>query len=78
MLRLFFVVAYIPYLIIRFLGLQAYFVNAMAGVESYRGRKIWRYIGVSARKPLDGETDSFGVRQRKNLDSGDGDMGYLR
>ena len=51
MLRLFFVLAYIPYLIIRFLGLQPWFVNTVAGVEGYRGREYARYVAVSARKP---------------------------
>ena len=54
MARLFFVVAYIPYLIFVFLGLQAWFVNTMAGVEGYRAlsRGFWRYTAVTARKPL--------------------------
>lgn len=55
MARLFFVVAYIPYLLFVFLGLQAWFVNTMAGVEGYRAlsRGFWRYTAVTARKPLD-------------------------
>ena len=54
MARLFFVVAYIPYLLFVFLGLQTWFVNTMAGVEGYRAlsRGFWRYIAVTARKPL--------------------------
>ena len=54
MLWLFYVIAFIPYLFVRLFGLQAYFVNTMAGVESYRGRHGWRYLQVSARKPLKG------------------------
>ncbi|KAL8739651.1 MAG: hypothetical protein Q9190_007568 [Brigantiaea leucoxantha] len=53
MVMLFFVVAYVPYMIIRFLGLQRWFVNTQAGVEGYRVLKwkLWRYIAVTARKP---------------------------
>lgn len=55
MARLFFIIAYIPYLLFVFLGLQAWFVNTMAGVEGYRAlsRGLWRYTAVTARKPLD-------------------------
>lgn len=52
MLRLFFVLAYVPYLLVRLLRLQAWFVNTVAGVEAYRGRDFCRYVAVSAKKPL--------------------------
>ncbi len=66
MLRLFFIVAYIPYLLITLLGLQAYFVNTMTGVDGYRGRHLWRYVAVTARKPADAEDGvGSGVRERK-------------
>lgn len=67
MARLFFLVGYIPYLIIGFFGLQAWFVNTQAGVQGYRvlRRHLWRYVAVTARKPGD-ETHSNGlVRERK-------------
>ena len=67
MARLFFLVGYIPYLIICFLGLQAWFVNTQAGVQGYRvlKRRLWRYVAVTARKPGD-ETHSNGsVRERR-------------
>lgn len=53
MARLFFVIAYIPYLLFVFFGLQAWFVNTMAGVEGYRALRkgFWRYTAVTARKP---------------------------
>ncbi|CAF9923070.1 MAG: hypothetical protein HETSPECPRED_005232 [Heterodermia speciosa] len=53
MARLFFIVAYIPYLIICFFGLQAYFANTQAGVEVYRYLKagLCRYTVVTATKP---------------------------
>ncbi|KAL2065341.1 hypothetical protein VTL71DRAFT_3010 [Oculimacula yallundae] len=54
MLRLFYVLAFIPYLIIVFLGLKAYFINTVAGYEGYIYRDAVRYISVSARKPLAG------------------------
>lgn len=65
MLRLFFVLAYLPYILVKFLGLQAWFVNTVAGVEGYRGRHLWRYTVVTARKPLDGESDI--VREGKKM-----------
>lgn len=52
MLWLFFVFAYIPWLILRFLGLQYHFVNTTSGVGMYVGRSHWRYVQVTARKPL--------------------------
>lgn len=53
MMRLFFLVAYIPYLVICLLGLQAWFVNTQAGVDGYRvlRRHLWRYVAVTAKKP---------------------------
>ena len=67
MLRLFFVVAYIPYFFIRLLGLQAWFVNTVAGVESYRGmhNHVWRYIAVTARKPSDTVYDNSATHEGK-------------
>ncbi|KAH0538781.1 hypothetical protein FGG08_004669 [Glutinoglossum americanum] len=51
MLRFFFVVAYIPFLIIRLFGLESRFINTVAGVAGYRGRKVWRYTSVAGTKP---------------------------
>ncbi|CAI6339390.1 unnamed protein product [Periconia digitata] len=51
MTRLFFVIAYIPYLIITFLHLERYFINTVAGVQSYQGHGQWRYVAISATKP---------------------------
>ena len=66
MARLFFLVAYIPYLIICFCGLQACFVNTQAGVEAYRYHRagLCRYTVVSATKK-DGST----VKQRRAVGS---------
>lgn len=52
MLRFFFILAIIPYLLITLFGLEAWFINTVAGVQGYRGRYIWRYVAVSARKPV--------------------------
>ena len=71
MARLFFLVAYVPYLIICLLGLQAWFVNTQAGVEGYRVFKkhLWRYVAVTAKKPFDKISDqdpnSSGARERR-------------
>lgn len=55
MARLFFLVAYIPYLVICLLGLQAWFVNTQAAVDGYRvlKKRLWRYVAVTAKKPSD-------------------------
>ena len=50
MLWLFYLIGLIPYLILSLFGLEHHFVNTMAGVESYRGRKFWRYVQVTGRK----------------------------
>lgn len=65
MARLFFVVAYIPYLLFTLLGLQAWFVNTMAGVEGYRAlsRGLWRYTALTAQKPSNSLRDDV-LRQR--------------
>jgi ubiquinone/menaquinone biosynthesis C-methylase UbiE len=65
MLRLFFVLAYIPFLIVKLLGLQAWFVNTVAGVEAYRGREFVRYVAVSAKKPSATSAIREGLRERK-------------
>lgn len=61
MARLFFLVAYIPYLVICLLGLQAWFVNTQAGVEGYRvfRKRLWRYVAVTAKKPSDRPSDNI-------------------
>jgi cyclopropane fatty-acyl-phospholipid synthase-like methyltransferase len=52
MLRMFYILAFIPYFIIAFLGLKSYFPNTVAGYEGYVYRDAARYIAVSAKKPL--------------------------
>ncbi|KAH6889144.1 S-adenosyl-L-methionine-dependent methyltransferase [Thelonectria olida] len=51
MTRVFYLMAYIPYLITTFLGLQRFFINTMAGVGTYQGYGSWRYVAISATKP---------------------------
>lgn len=52
MLRLFYILAFIPYFIIAFLGLKPYFINTVAGYEGYVYRDAARYISISGKKPL--------------------------
>lgn len=52
MLRLFYLLAFIPYYIFALLGLKSYFINTVAGYEGYVYRHAARYISVSGRKPL--------------------------
>ncbi len=67
MIRLFYIVAYIPFLIIQFLGLEAWFVNTRAGVEGYQVLKwgLWRYVAVTAKKPSKKVSDDGGLRERR-------------
>ncbi|KAL8724391.1 MAG: hypothetical protein Q9181_006850, partial [Wetmoreana brouardii] len=67
MMRFFYLLAYIPYLIICFLGLQAYFVSTEGGVVGYRAlwRGYWRYLVFTARKPLKTTASNNGPRQRR-------------
>jgi SAM-dependent methyltransferase len=65
MARLFFTLAYIPYLFVKFLGLQSHFINTVAGVEAYRGREYCRYVAVSAKKPLGVKSERSLIRERK-------------
>ena len=67
MMRLFYLVAYIPYIFICLLGLQAWFVNTHAGVQGYRVLKmgLWRYVAVTAKKPSDKVSDNNGLRERR-------------
>ena len=67
MLRLFFILAYIPYLFIKLLGLQAWFVNTVAGVEGYRAREFSRYVAVTAEKPAQSRGAPKGVKERKKV-----------
>ena len=50
MTRLFFLIAYVPYLLITLFHLERYFINTVAGVQSYQGHGHWRYIAISATK----------------------------
>ncbi|EKV19535.1 MitM [Penicillium digitatum] len=55
MLRLFYILAYIPYLIIRAFGLEKHFVNAVAAIVGYRYYDIHRYVAIRATKPTSGD-----------------------
>ncbi|KAI2697776.1 hypothetical protein DTO006G1_2209 [Penicillium roqueforti] len=57
MTRFFYLLAYVPFLIVTFFGLEHLFINTVAGVQSYRGRKHWRYVAITASKP--GSTDAM-------------------
>ena len=63
-MRFFFLLAYISYLIIQLLGLEAHFVNAMAGVELWRHGDNIRYLAFKARKPPQEPSASDELRRR--------------
>lgn len=53
MLKIFYLIAYVPYIFIKFLGLQRKFINATSAVEGYRiirNADVWRYNIISAVK----------------------------
>jgi len=52
MLRWFFILAYIPFLFVKLLGLQSFFINTVAAVKAYQSRQYCSYAAVSAKKPL--------------------------
>ncbi|KAJ5972717.1 uncharacterized protein N7479_002635 [Penicillium vulpinum] len=56
MTRFFYLLGYVPFIIVAFFGLEGLFINTVAGVQSYRGREHWRYVTISASKP-GGSTD---------------------
>jgi sterol 24-C-methyltransferase len=60
-LCLFFIIAYLPFLLIRLFSLKKWFINTILGVEGYRGRKFWRYIVITCTKPDD-------IIRRRGLD----------
>jgi len=64
MLRLFFILPYLPYLIIKLCGLESIFINTVAAVKLYQPRDYCRYVAVSATKPLASEK-IIGLRERK-------------
>lgn len=70
MMCLFFLVAFIPYIIISFLGLRAWFVNTRAGVEGYHvlKRGLWGFVEVLAKKPLHRHFTQDAVRERRTAE----------
>jgi sterol 24-C-methyltransferase len=57
MLRLFFILAFLPYLIVKFFGLESFFINTVAAYKLYKSREYCRYVAVSAKKPLISEKE---------------------
>ncbi len=59
LVRLFYILAYIPWIIVCFLGLQAYFVNTHAGVLAYPviTKRLQKIVCVTARKPARGRNN---------------------
>ncbi|KAK3311664.1 S-adenosyl-L-methionine-dependent methyltransferase [Chaetomium strumarium] len=51
MLRLFWVMAAIPYFIIKLLRLERWFINTVAGAQGYLHQEHWRYVAITATKP---------------------------
>lgn len=74
MMRLFYVIAFLPYLLIYLLGLRKWFVITEGAVYGYRAlqRGYWRYVVLTARKPGMIKDDGSGddgeglVRERRS------------
>ncbi|KAF7927546.1 uncharacterized protein EAE98_005928 [Botrytis deweyae] len=65
MVRFFFVLAYIPYLLVLAFGLQKHFVNTMAGVEGWKCRNSIKYVVVSGEKPMENGSELDNSESRK-------------
>jgi sterol 24-C-methyltransferase len=64
LLRLFFVLAYLPYLIVKLFVIESTFINTVAAYKLYKSRDYCRYVAVSAKKPLVLE-ENDSIRERK-------------
>jgi ubiquinone/menaquinone biosynthesis C-methylase UbiE len=51
MLRLFYVLAAVPYFFIKLLRLERWFINTVAGAQGYLHQEHWRYVAITATKP---------------------------
>ncbi|KAJ4298335.1 hypothetical protein N0V88_003361 [Collariella sp. IMI 366227] len=51
MLRLFYVLAAVPYFFIKLFRLERFFINTVAGAQEYVHQKHWRYVAITATKP---------------------------
>lgn len=67
LIMLFFVVAYVPWMLIQFLGLEHRFVNTEAGVWGYwaHKRRYSRYVVLTAKKPAGTVAGENDLRQRR-------------
>ncbi|KAH6617814.1 S-adenosyl-L-methionine-dependent methyltransferase [Chaetomium sp. MPI-SDFR-AT-0129] len=51
MVRLFFVLAFVPYLFVKLLGLERWFINTVAGARLWLEQEHWRYVVITGTKP---------------------------
>lgn len=51
MLRLFSVMAFVPYHVVKLLRLERHFINTVAGARGLEGQRYWRFVAISATKP---------------------------
>ncbi|KAJ9134317.1 Methyltransferase type 11 [Pleurostoma richardsiae] len=51
MLKIFWVLALVPYFLVKLFHMEKYFINTVAGYQAYRGHQFWRYVAVTATKP---------------------------
>jgi len=51
MIKFFYTLVYVPWVVVSFLGLEKYFANLVGIVAAYRHHDLWRYLAISAMKP---------------------------
>ena len=61
MLWLFYILAAVPFVLVRFFRLEKYFINTVAGARGLAGQKYWRFVAISATKP-GGEIEAAKVK----------------
>jgi len=61
MLWLFYIMAAVPFVLVRFFRLEKYFINTVAGARGLAGQKYWRFVAISATKP-GGEIEAAKVK----------------
>ncbi|KAF2238538.1 methyltransferase type 11 [Viridothelium virens] len=57
MLRLFYYLARIPYLIFKRRGMEHHFINTFVAVKCWQGREFWSYVQVTGRKATESDFD---------------------
>lgn len=52
-IRLFYALVAIPYHLLSCFGIEKYFINMICAASAFLGRDRWRFIAISATKPVE-------------------------